>query len=128
VVHVGEIRAQDRHLAVRFIERLQKLSPEQWAVITDRAWAEVRKRPDVLAALVADIRWDEFSTGLIEREELPAAARTELSRRQQTQLVTEMAQRIMAVDVAIEVAIIALSVAPGTFGVVRVVCRRDSLR
>lgn len=104
----GKILPKDRELATRFIDRLKHLNAEQWAIVVDTAWAEVRKRPDVLAAMLADIPWVEFSTELVEKEELPAAVRTGLSRSQQTRLVTELAQRHMAADVAIEVAIIAL--------------------
>jgi hypothetical protein len=59
VRHAGKILPQDRQRAVRFVERLKDLTEDEWHVIVDKAWAEVRKRRDVLAAMLAGIQWEE---------------------------------------------------------------------
>jgi hypothetical protein len=116
--HEGKVLPQDRQRAVRFIERLRDLSEDEWHAVVDRAWAEVRKRRDVLAAMLAGIQWEEAGADLIESEELSAAVRTELSRDQQALLATELLERHTAADVVVEGTILALlwhEYAPGWY-------------
>jgi hypothetical protein len=120
VRHAGKILPHDRQRAARFIERLKDLTEDEWHAIVDKAWAEVRKRPDVLAAMVAGIQWEQAGADLIESAELPAAVRTRLSRHQQVRLGTELLERHMAADVVVEGTILALlwhEYAPGWYEV-----------
>jgi hypothetical protein len=116
--HAGKILPRDRQRAVRFIERLRDLTEDEWHAVVDRAWAEVGKRRDVLAAMLAGIQWEQAGADLIESTELPAAVRTKLSRDEQVLLGTELLERHMAADVVVEGTILALlwhEYAPGWY-------------